>query len=54
MKAVRLWGTRGSLPAALTAAQVRAKLEAVLHAARGLDLHSDEALAADLDGLPAG
>ena len=52
MKAVRLWGTRGSLPVALTAAQVRAKLEVVLRAARGLDLQSDAALAAYLDGLP--
>lgn len=52
MKAVRLWGTRGSLPVALTAAQVRAKLEAVLRGACGLDLQRDEVVAAYLDGLP--
>ena len=35
---VRFWGTRGSLPAPLTAAQVRDKVLRVLEAARGLAL----------------
>jgi hypothetical protein len=35
MKRVRFWGTRGSLPVALTADGVRAKLLATLRAARG-------------------
>ena len=33
MKRVRFWGTRGSLPVALTAAGVRAKLAAALRGA---------------------
>lgn len=51
MNKVRLWGTRGSIPVALTAAGVRAKIEAVLRASRGRDLSTDAALAAWLDTL---
>jgi glyoxylase-like metal-dependent hydrolase (beta-lactamase superfamily II) len=51
MKTIRLWGTRGSIPVALTAAQVRAKIEAVLRGARGVDLDSDAAVKKHLDGL---
>jgi phosphoribosyl 1,2-cyclic phosphodiesterase len=46
---VRFWGTRGSLPVALTAEGVRDKLKAVLRAARGQRLDSD----ADIDKLLA-
>jgi phosphoribosyl 1,2-cyclic phosphodiesterase len=52
MKGVRFWGTRGSLPVALTAAGVRQKLLAVLRAARGLPLASDAELERFLAGLP--
>ena len=51
MKLVRLWGTRGSIPVALTAAGVRAKIEAALKGARGKALKDDAAIAAYLDGL---
>jgi phosphoribosyl 1,2-cyclic phosphodiesterase len=51
MKRIRLWGTRGSIPVALTAAQVRAKIEAVLRGARGVDLGSEAAVKRHLDGL---
>jgi len=51
MKSVRLWGTRGSIPVALTAAGVRAKIEAVLRGARGKSLDTDVKLAAYLDAL---
>jgi phosphoribosyl 1,2-cyclic phosphodiesterase len=52
MKAVRFWGTRGSLPVALTAAGVRRKLRAVLRAARGQAIDSDDAIDALLDAQP--
>ncbi len=51
MRAV-FWGTRGSLPVALTAAEVRAKLIAAVTAARGRDLPSGGAVAAFVDALP--
>jgi phosphoribosyl 1,2-cyclic phosphodiesterase len=51
MNKVRLWGTRGSIPIALTAGQMRGRIEAVLRAARGRDLGTDAALGAFLDGL---
>jgi phosphoribosyl 1,2-cyclic phosphodiesterase len=41
MKGVRFWGTRGSLPVALTTASLADKLRAVLRAARGRALDSD-------------
>ena len=45
MMRVRFWGTRGSLPVALTAADVRRKLHDALLAARGqaLDTETDRA-----------
>lgn len=52
MNRVRFWGTRGSLPVALTAAGVREKLLAVLRAARGRPLATDAEIEAFLDGLP--
>ena len=52
MRGVRFWGTRGSLPVALDAAGVRAKLAAALRGAQGLALDSDAALAAYIDALP--
>jgi len=52
VKRVRFWGTRGSLPVALTAAGVRAKLLAALRAARGRPLDTDADLEAVLAALP--
>jgi phosphoribosyl 1,2-cyclic phosphodiesterase len=46
---VRFWGTRGSLPASLTAKQIRTKLVRAIRAARGRDLATDEAIDAFLD-----
>ena len=52
MKGVRFWGTRGSLPVALTAADVRAKLLAALRAARGRPIATEPDLEAILASLP--
>jgi phosphoribosyl 1,2-cyclic phosphodiesterase len=52
MKRVRFWGTRGSLPVALTAAGVRLKLLAALRAARERPLATEADLEQLLDGLP--
>jgi phosphoribosyl 1,2-cyclic phosphodiesterase len=52
MKRVRFWGTRGSLPVALTAAGVRRKLLAALRAARERPLATEADLEQLLDGLP--
>jgi phosphoribosyl 1,2-cyclic phosphodiesterase len=49
---VRFWGTRGSLPAALTAKGVREKLVAALVAASGEDLDTPEKAQAFADTLP--
>jgi phosphoribosyl 1,2-cyclic phosphodiesterase len=49
---VRFWGTRGSLPAALTAADVRSKIADALHAAAGKNLDTIEKARAFLDTLP--
>ena len=54
MKRVRFWGTRGSLPVALTAAEVRARLVAALRGAVGRALTSDAAIDAYVDGLDFG
>ncbi|HUH93268.1 MAG TPA: MBL fold metallo-hydrolase [Casimicrobiaceae bacterium] len=51
MKCVRFWGTRGSLPVALTAAGVRRKIIAALRGAAGRNFASDEALEAYVDSL---
>ena len=49
---VRFWGTRGSIPAALTAHSVREKLIAALTRASGQDVSTPEKAAAFADGLP--
>ena len=46
---VRFWGTRGSLPIALTAPDIRAKLIAALSGAIGRDLDSPEKIADYVD-----
>jgi len=51
MRCVRFWGTRGSLPVALTAAGVRQKVIAALRAAEGRRFGSEDELAAFVDGL---
>ena len=51
MKRVRFWGTRGSLPVALTAAGVRAKVQAALRDAAGKSFASDDDLSRYVDGL---
>ena len=51
MKLIRFWGTRGSLPVALTASGVRDKVIRALRAASGRTFSSDEHLAAFVDGL---
>ena len=48
---VRFWGTRGSLPIALTAADVRAKVGAALRGASGRRFATEAELDAYLDGL---
>ena len=52
MMRVRFWGTRGSLPVALTAAGVRQKLLATLRAARGRPLATEADLERLLASLP--
>jgi len=51
MKRVRFWGTRGSLPVALTASGVRAKVRAALHGASGRTFASDDELDRYVDAL---
>ena len=51
MKRIRFWGTRGSLPVALTAAGVRDKVVRALCAAAGRTFASEDALHAFVDGL---
>ena len=51
MMRVRFWGTRGSLPIALTAADVRRKVRAALRGASGRHFGDDAELDAYLDGL---
>ena len=48
---VHFWGTRGSLPVALTAPDVRAKLVRALSQAAGTDLSSPAAINAFVDTL---
>lgn len=52
MRAVRFWGTRGSLPVALTAAGVQHKLRQVLRAAQGRSLVSAGEIDDFLASLP--
>ena len=51
MKRVRFWGTRGSLPVALVATDVRAKLVAALRGASGKSFSDDAAIDAYVDSL---
>lgn len=48
---IRFWGTRGSMPVALTAAQLRGKLTAALRASRDQDIATDAALDRFVDRL---
>lgn len=52
MKRVRFWGTRGSIPVALTAEGVRRKLVAALRGASGRTFATDEEAGAYVDSLP--
>lgn len=52
MKQVVFWGTRGSLPVALSAREVRHKLKTALLAAQGHVLTGSEAVDAFIDTLP--
>jgi phosphoribosyl 1,2-cyclic phosphodiesterase len=47
---IRFWGTRGSLPASLTAKQIREKLFRAIRASRSHDLATDEAIGTFIDG----
>lgn len=49
---IRFWGTRGSIPVALTSEQIRGKLIAALNAACGKSLDSPAAIENFVDGLP--
>ena len=51
MMRVRFWGTRGSLPIALTAAGVRAKITSALRSAEGRRFANDAERDAFIDGL---
>jgi phosphoribosyl 1,2-cyclic phosphodiesterase len=51
MKRIRFWGTRGSLPVALTAAAVREKLVVALRGASGRSFATDRELDDYIDGL---
>jgi len=51
VKLVRFWGTRGSLPVALTAQDVRAKVTAALRGASGRAFASEDDLIAYVAGL---
>ena len=51
MQRIRFWGTRGSLPVALTARDVRRKLIAALRGASGRPFGSDADIERYLDGL---
>ena len=46
---VRIWGSRGSLPVALTHTQIRAKIIAALEGAKGRDLSDSARIAAYVD-----
>lgn len=51
MKRVRFWGTRGSLPVALTATELRARLVTAVKGARAATLATEEAVESYVDGL---
>ena len=48
---IRFWGSRGSIPVSITAADVRAKLVAALKAARGLSLPDEKDIDSFVDRL---
>jgi phosphoribosyl 1,2-cyclic phosphodiesterase len=52
MKRIRFWGTRGSLPVALTASAVRTKIVAALRGASGRTFSTDAEAERYADGLP--
>jgi phosphoribosyl 1,2-cyclic phosphodiesterase len=52
VRGVRFWGTRGSLPVALTAAEVRAKVMTALRGASGRTFDTDRDIERYVDGLP--
>ena len=52
MKKVIFWGTRGSLPVALTADNVRQKIVAALNAANGKTFRNSQQLNEFVDTLP--
>jgi phosphoribosyl 1,2-cyclic phosphodiesterase len=52
MRRIRFWGTRGSLPVALTTPAVRAKVVAALRGASGRTFDSDEEIGRYVDALP--
>ena len=52
MKRIRFWGTRGSLPVALTAPAVRAKIIAALRGGEGRTFESDADIERYVDALP--
>ena len=52
MRSIRFWGTRGSLPVALTAAGVRDKLARTLRDASGRTFESEEAIRRYVETLP--
>ena len=51
MKRIRFWGTRGSLPVALTAPAIRDKVIRALREASGRTFSSDDELGTYVDGL---
>ena len=51
MRRVRFWGTRGSLPVALTASEVRQRIVTALRGADASTLASEAAIEAYVDGL---
>ncbi|MDE2359127.1 MAG: MBL fold metallo-hydrolase, partial [Betaproteobacteria bacterium] len=51
MRRIRFWGTRGSLPVALTAHDVRRKVASALRDASGRAFASDGEIDAYVDGL---
>ena len=51
MKRIRFWGTRGSLPVALTAPVVRDKIIAALRGASGRTFGSNAEIESYVDGL---
>lgn len=52
MKAIRFWGTRGSIPVALTVDEVRRKLVAALRGANGRRFASDAEIESHVEALP--